>query len=73
MRHIYDGSLSQRDVLSHWEPTPRWHWRYWFGWTIRRRGWLIESDLARVMAYLDWEYGRPRRVARELLEQQYDT
>jgi len=50
-----------------WEQTPRWHPYNWLGLTLRR--WI--DDLPWDVGW--WEYGRPKRVAREALKEKFDV
>ena len=47
-----------------WEPTPRWHPAYWFGFDVRRYQNHEPYDRG-------WEYGRSQKVARALLDKRY--
>jgi hypothetical protein len=48
-----------------YEPTPRWHPMYLFGWTLRR--WIMCEPWDGSW----WEYARPKTAARNVLEEQF--
>lgn len=50
-----------------WEPTPKWNWRYWLGYDMRR--WVSHSPW---LDYGRWEYSTAQKAAREALEAQYN-
>ncbi len=52
-----------------WEQTPRWHWRYWFGWTMRRYIYDYNFHIGDDW----WQYGRTVFVAREILREKFDV
>jgi hypothetical protein len=51
-----------------WEHTPVWHWRSWCGYDVRR--WII--DYTFHIGDDHWEYGRSKKVARDMLQSAYD-
>lgn len=50
-----------------WELTPKWHWRYWLGYDVRR--WIVDYNFH--IGDDHWEYGPSKRVAREMLQRAY--
>lgn len=48
-----------------WQPTPWWHVARWFGFSLRR--YINHHPFTEA-----WEYGRPKKVARQELARRYD-
>lgn len=55
-----------------WEQTPRWHWRYWFGYRMRK--WDVGRDGHALLQHpdynSDWMYRTFGQHARAVLEEQ---
>jgi len=52
-----------------WTPVPIWHWRYWFGYRMRRTHWDYMS--LGGYFYREYEYATHETCAMQILEERY--
>lgn len=62
------GTAMQRKPRG-WEITPRWHWRYWFGWRMRHWAMGRDHNGAAFAASKVWYYRTFNQHARAVLEE----
>lgn len=48
-----------------WQQTPKWHWRYWFGWRMRKWG---SAGVYHPDYQAEYEYRTFKQHARAILE-----
>ena len=52
-----------------WEQTPKWHWRYWIGYRMRR--WSYDDDAIAGEYDGAFRYQTHKKRARQSLEERY--